>query len=138
MFYCNFVYTNTFYCRTLNKLFLIVGLRAEDSDFTSFLWFGDSIAENKIVTVFRFFRVVFRLICSPFILNATIKVYCKKYLNVGQNFISEFLRNLHVDSFTLGFDSFNDGYEHFSKARKIMSKAGFELRRCMMKLKKLF
>ena len=88
--------------------------------------------------MFRFFRVVFRLICSPFILNATIKVYCKKYLNVGQNFISEFLRNLHVDSFTLGFDSFNDGYEHFLKARKIMSKAGFELRRCMMKLKKLF
>ena len=30
---------------------------------------------------------------------------------------------------SLGFDSFEKGYEYFLKARKIMSDAGFELRK---------
>ena len=62
-------------------------------------------------------------------MNITIKVHCEKYLNVWQNFVFEFLRNLYADYLTLGFDLFEEGYEYFLKARKIMNDAGFELRK---------
>ena len=64
-------------------------------------------------------RLVFGLICSPFLLNAKIKVHCEKYLNVWQDFASEFLRNLYADDSTPGFDSFEEGYEKFLKARLV-------------------
>ena len=79
--------------------------------------------------MFLFLRVVFGLICSPFLLNATIKVHCEKYLSVSQDCIRKLLRNLSVDVSTLGFDSFEKDYECFLKARKIMSDAAFELRK---------
>ena len=66
---------------------------------------------------------------QPVLLNITIKVHCEKYLNVWQDFVFEFLRNLYVDYPTLGFDFFEEGYEYFLKARKIMNDAGFELRK---------
>ena len=50
-------------------------------------------------------------------------------MNVWQDFVFEFLRNLYADDSTLGFDSFEEGYEYFLKARKIMRDASFELRK---------
>ena len=38
---------------------------------------------------------------------------------------------------SLGFDSFEKGYEYFLKARKIMSDAGFELRKWKTNLVRL-
>ena len=113
----------------IKQAFLNIGVRAEDSDFLRFLWFEDPFADDKKITAFRFLRVVFGLICSPFLLNATIKVNCKWYLNVRQHFLFEFLRYFYVDNSTLGFDSFKEGYEYFLKARKIMNDKGFELRK---------
>ena len=113
----------------IKQAFLNVGVRAEGSDFLGFLWFEDPFPDDEKVTAFRFLRVVFGLICRPFLLNATIKVHCEKYLNVWQDFVFEFLRNLYVDDSTLGFDSFEEGYVYFLKARKIMSDAGFELKK---------
>ena len=104
-------------------------LGAKDSDFLRFLWFKDPFTDDEKVTAFRFLRVVFGLICSPFLLNATIKVHCEKYLNIQPDFVFELLRNLYVDDSTFGFDSFEEGYESFLKARKIMSDAGFELKK---------
>ena len=72
---------------------------------------------------------MFGLICSAFLLNATIKVHCEKYLNVWQDSVFKFLRNLYVDDSTLGFDSFEKDYEYFLKVRKIMSDSGFEIRK---------
>ena len=93
----------------IKQEFLNVGVRVEDSDFLRFLWFEDPFADDEKVTAFR-------LICSPFLLNATIEVHCEKYLNVWQDFLFEFLRNLYVDHSTLGFDLFEKGYEYFLKA----------------------
>ena len=100
----------------IKQEFLNVGVRVEDSDFLRFLWFEDPFADDEKVTAFRFLRVAFGLICSPFLLNATIEVHCEKYLNVWQDFLFEFLRNLYVDHSTLGFDLFEKGYEYFMKA----------------------
>ena len=76
----------------IKQALLNVGVRVED--FVRFLWFEDPFADHEKVTAFRFLRVVFVLICSPFILNAAIKVHCEKYLNVWQDFVLKFLRNL--------------------------------------------
>ena len=66
----------------IKRALLNVAVGVEDSDFLRFLWFEDPFANDEKVTAFRFLRVVFGLICSPSLLNATIKVQCEKYLNV--------------------------------------------------------
>ena len=81
----------------IKQAFLNVGVRTEDSDFLSF----------------QFLRVLFGLICSPFLLNATIKVHRGQYLNISQDFVFEFLRNLYVDDSRLGFDFSAEGYGYF-------------------------
>ena len=113
----------------IKQVFLNVGVRAEDSDFLRFLWFEDPFGDDEKGIVFRLLRVVIGLTCSSFLLNATTKIHCEKYLNDWENFVFEFLRNLYVDDSTFGFDSFDEGYEYFLKARKIMGDAGFELRK---------
>ena len=97
----------------IKQSFLNVGVRAEDSDFLRFLLFEDPFADDEKVTGFRFLRIVFGLICSPFLLNATSKVHCEKYLNVWQDFVFKFSRNLYVDDSTLVFDSLEKGCEYF-------------------------
>ena len=63
----------------IKQVFLNIGVKAEGSDFLRFLWSEDPFAEDEKVTVFLFLRVVFGLICSLFLLNATIKVHFQNY-----------------------------------------------------------
>ena len=69
----------------IKQVFLNIGVRAEGSDFLRFLWSEDPFANDKKVTAFLFLRVVFGLICSLFLLNATIKVHFQNY-NVWLDF----------------------------------------------------
>ena len=63
----------------IKQAFLNVGIREEDCDYLRFLWFKEIFPENPQITVYRFLRVVFALICSPFLLNATVKHHASKY-----------------------------------------------------------
>ena len=57
----------------IKQAFLNVGIREEDCDYIRFLWFKGIFSENPQITVYRFLCLVFGLICSPFLLNATVK-----------------------------------------------------------------
>ena len=50
-----------------------------------FLWFRDIFSGNPQLTVHRFLRVVFGLICSLFLLNATVKHHASKHMHISQN-----------------------------------------------------
>ena len=87
----------------IKQAFLNVGIREEDCDYIRFLWFKDIFSENPEITVYRFLRVVFGLICSPFLLNATVKHHASKYSTKWKYFVEKFLRDLYVDDSTSGF-----------------------------------
>ena len=52
----------------------------------------------------RFTRLVFGLVCSPFILNVKLRNYLSKYENVDPKFVDTVVRALYVDDFAAGKD----------------------------------
>ena len=59
----------------IEKAFLNVGVAEEDRDILRFLWVYSLEEENPGLMLYRFFRVVFGVNASPFLLNATLKYH---------------------------------------------------------------
>ena len=81
----------------IKQAFLNVVIRDEDGDFLRFLWYGDSFSTEPNIIILCFLRVVFGIISSPFLLNATIKYHLERYLNYAKSFVEKFFNNLYVD-----------------------------------------
>ena len=104
----------------IKQAFLNVGIREEDCDYIRFLWFKDIFSENPQITVYRFLSVVFGLICSPFLLNATDKHYASKYFTKWKYSVEKILRDLCVDDSTSGFDTVFAAYDSYLKAKSMI------------------
>ena len=64
----------------IEKSFLQVGIQDTGRDVTRFLWLKDPAKldiDDNLIT-YRFCRVPFGLVCSPFLLGATIKFHLQK------------------------------------------------------------
>ena len=58
----------------------------------------DSIElDDPCTVVYRFCRLVFGLISSPFVLGATMRHHMSKYVEVDFEFVLEVLRLLYVE-----------------------------------------
>ena len=86
-------------------------------------------SENPQLTVYRFLRVVFGLICLPFLLNATVNHHESKYFTKWKYTAENFLRDLYVDDSTSGFDTVFTAYDFYLKVKSMMRNAGFDLRK---------
>ena len=84
--------------------------------------------DAKIV-LFRFLRVVFGITSSPFLLNGTIRHHLDKYIPSDREFVENFLEDLYVDDEISGCATVEEGIHFYRKAKKIMSEAGFNLRK---------
>ena len=65
----------------IEKAFLQIGIQEHERDVTRFLWFKNSNMPQKVegnISVYRFCRVPFGIICSPFLLEAALKFHLKK------------------------------------------------------------
>ena len=110
----------------IEKAFLQVGIQEPDRDVTRFLWFKDvnnvSVSEYNM---YRFCRVPFGMVCSPFLLAATIKFHLKQLGTPVAKFISE---NIYVDNVMLGATSVKQAYEIYVESKEIFQKACMNLR----------
>ena len=113
----------------IKQAFLNVGVTEEHRDFMRFLWFEDVFADDPIVVIYRFTRVLFGLICSPFLLNGTIEVHVTRPLIYDPEFIKKFLESLYVDDSNKGVNSKEEGIEFYKKAKSAMKDAGLDLRK---------
>ena len=75
--------------------------------------------------VYRFCRVPFGLICSPFLLAATIKYHLQKE---DSSLATHIQNNIYVDYVLIGVKSANEAYEKYKEAKMMFEKASMNLR----------
>ena len=119
----------------IEKAFLQVSIRKRDRDATRFLWLDDPANPDKDdkLKILRFKRVTFGLICSPYLLAATIKHHLSSYksdadsCNLSQ-LAEEVMENLYVDNIMVGVDEEDHVKSTCDNLQGIFAEAGMHLR----------
>ena len=113
----------------IEKAFLNIAISPEHRDYLRFLWINDPSSEDPHIQVLRFTRVVFGLMSSPFILNATLKHHVNQYAYVDPNFVNEVMRSLYVDDFASGSRDVMSALQLSTKVKTRLSDGGFNMRK---------
>ena len=111
----------------LEKAFLSVGLQCQDRDVTRFLWLKDptipSLKDN--VQTYRFCRIPFGVISSPFLLAATITYH----LQQSDNQFAELLkRDIYVDNVISGVSTLEEAKTLYKEAKGVFAAAFMNMR----------
>ena len=86
----------------IEKAFLQIGVQENEHDVTRFLWFTDPTKPERVkgnLSVYRFCRVPFGIIWSPFLLEGTLKFHLKKE---GSHTTKIICDNIYVDNVCVG------------------------------------
>ena len=81
----------------VEKALLMVEMTDEDRDELRFLWVDDIDKLSPEIVVLSFARVVFGVLSSPFLLNATIKHHIEQYKEADPEFLEKFICSIYVD-----------------------------------------
>jgi len=112
----------------IEKAFLQVGIQEGERDVTRFLWFKDPSRPDKVngnLCVYRFCRVPFGIICSPFLLEATLQYHLKQE---GSDISLLIYNNICVDNLSIGADLVQEAYLIYKGAKIIFRRASMNLR----------
>ena len=86
-----------------------------------FLWIDCIESDDPCIVVYRFCRLVFGLISSPFVLEATVRHHMSKYVEVDLEFVLEVLRSLYVDDYASGADLVDSAFGLFEQLEKVFN-----------------
>ena len=109
----------------IEKAFLSVGLQAADRDVTRFLWLKDPTVMklDNNVQIYRFCRVPFGVISSPFL--ATISYH----LQQSDNQFAEVLKpDIYVDNIITGVNTIEEAKTLYNEAKSLFAAASMNLR----------
>ena len=110
----------------IEKAFLQVGLQPKDKDVTRFLWLIDPTKElDKNIQIYRFCRVPFGVISSPFMLAGTIDHHLSTN---GSDTAMKLRESLYVDNVISGCDNSDQALEFYKESKSIFSEAAMNLR----------
>ena len=112
----------------VEKAFLQIGVLPEDRDALRFFWFRDITASLDDPTnrqVFRFARVPFGLVCSPFLLAATLHHHLQ---SVRTPVALRILQNIYVDNLVVGCRTVSEAQEIFHEGKRLFSDIFMNLR----------
>ena len=111
----------------IEKAFLQIGLSEDAKDVTRFFWLKEKehLSLENNVQVYRFNRVPFGIISSPFLLAATLDHHLKSY----RNSVAETIRdNIYVDNVVTGTTTVTEVVNFYRKAKQIFKGASMNLR----------
>ncbi|XP_068697319.1 uncharacterized protein [Montipora foliosa] len=121
----------------LEKAFLNIEVNPAERNLLRFLWVDDINSPNPEVITLRFTRLVFGLVCSPFILNVTLRNHLKRYENIDPEFVAAVVRALYVDDFASGENSVTKCFELYYKLKLRFREGGFNMRKWASKSEEL-
>ena len=106
----------------IEKTFLQVGLHQLDCDVTRFLWFKDingKVTEDNI-QIYRFPRLPFGIISSPFLLSATVELHLDETNTATAKQIKD---DIYVDNLITGTSNDEEALQLYKEAKKIFQDA---------------
>jgi len=72
---------------------------------------------------------MFGAICSPYLLNATIRHHLERYRDENEEFVDNVIKSLYCDDFVSSFDSEKEAFAQYSKLKDCFNDAGLNLRK---------
>ncbi|XP_073956197.1 uncharacterized protein [Choristoneura fumiferana] len=111
----------------VEKAFLQVGLQKQDRDVTRFLWVKNAEQEpnDENVVQYRFCRVPFGVISSPFLLAATIRHHMSK---TKESLLTKIADRCYVDNLITSTKTVNTALELYDETTKIFNELGMNIR----------
>ena len=112
----------------IEKAFLQIGLQPGERDVTRFVWIKDPTearTDEDNLQEYRFCRVPFCIISSPFLLGATIESHLETY---GSDLASRLKDDIYVDNLITGTDSIESAVQLYHGAKSIFREASMNLR----------
>ena len=106
-----------------------VGVKENERDYFRSLWFDDINKERPEIVVYKFRSLVFGLVCSPFLLNGTIRSHLAKYADQDESFVKNVLESLYVDDYVSSFKSNEEALEFYRKLKSAFHAGGFNMRK---------
>ena len=112
----------------IEKAFLQIGIQEFERDVTRFLWLRNlsdmDVSEDNLI-VYRFCRIPFGLVCSPFLLGATLKFHLQKQ---GTPLSLNIMNNIYVDNVLVGADDVKEACDIYYESKEIFKRASMNLR----------
>ncbi|XP_052788666.1 uncharacterized protein LOC128223425 [Mya arenaria] len=112
----------------IEKAFLQIGLQPSDRDVTRFLWIKDCdkpVVNKDTIEEYRFCRVPFGIISSPFLVGATIESHLDSY----ECELSEKIKNdIYVDNLVTGARNITEAIELYSGTKQMFNEASMNIR----------
>ena len=111
----------------IEKAFLQIGLNENQKDVTRFFWLKNinNLNVDNNIQVFRFCRVPFGIISSPFLLSATLDFHLKMH---NSPIADKIRRNIYVDNVITGTESTEEAGNIYRESKKIFAHASMNLR----------
>ena len=111
----------------IEKAFLQIGLNENQRDVTRFFCLknANDLNPDNNIQVFRFCRVPFGIISSPFLLSATLDFHLKKHNLPIADKIRE---DIYVDNVITGTESTEEAGKFYKEAKQIFAEASMNLR----------
>ena len=109
----------------MKQAFLQINIAEEHREYLRFIWHHQFNLDENIIL--RFKRIVFGLTCSPFLLNANVKLHLEQCLpmNSFKKFIEKLLLNLYVDDLNNSFHNIKDAIEFYKVSKKFLVDRNF-------------
>ena len=113
----------------VEKAFLMIAVDDKDRDVLRFIWVDDVDKEDPKLQIYRFTRVVFGVLSSPFLLYTTVKFHLESFMESHQTVVERLLRSTYVDDIVSGANSEDEAFEFYAQAKEPFKRGGFNLRK---------
>ncbi len=87
--------------------------------------------------IYQFTCVVFGVLSSPFLLNATIRFHLERYQESNEHIVNQLLCSTYVDDIISGGQTEEEVLSLYTKSKEIFRAGGFNLRKFLTNSKLL-
>ena len=113
----------------IEKAVLNISITPDLRNFLRFSWVDSVESTEPKLEIYRFTRVMFGAICSPYLLNATIRHHLEKYREENEKFVDSVVRSLYCDDFVSSFDNEEEAFTQYRKLKNCFNNPGLNLRK---------